>query len=92
MDQEREIIALLLADTGEERWHSGDFGRGAQCLVREPDGRVSLQTVESAEAFERAARRTGCFRRGSPIRDPQTREIIGYEMEQVPLLRAAAGL
>lgn len=92
MDAEPEIIALLLADTGEERWRSGEFGRGAQCLVREPDGTVSLQEVESAEEFERAARRSGCFRRGSPIRDPVTREIIGYEMEEVPMLRAAVGL
>lgn len=92
MNSEMEIIALLLADTGEERWRSGDFGKGAQCLVRDPDGRVSLKAVESAEAFERAARRSGCFRRGSPIRDPQTKEIIGYEMEEVPMLRAAAGL
>lgn len=92
VNSEPEIIALLLADTGEERWHSGDFGKGAQCLVREHDGQMSLKTVESAEAFERAARRSGCFRRGSPIRDPQTKEIIGYEMEEVPMLRVAAGL
>src|SRR5690606_39266378 len=75
VNSEMEIIALLLADTGEKRWRSGDFGKGAQCLVRDPDGRVSLKAVESAEAFERAARRSGCFRRGSPIRDPQTKEI-----------------
>jgi hypothetical protein len=92
MEAESEIIALLLADAGEERWHSGQFGKGAQCLVRRPDGRVSLKPVTSQEEFERAARRSGCFRRGRPIRDPETREIIGYEMEEVPLLRAAAGL
>jgi hypothetical protein len=83
-----EVIALVLSEPGE-RWHSGQFGRGAQRLVRLADGRVTLEPVESLEEFERAARTTGCFRRGKPIRDPNTLEVIGYEMEQVPLLRAA---
>ena len=89
MDQDVEIIALVLGDATDRRWSSGHLGKGAQCLVRGPDGRVSLQPVESEEEFERTARTTGCFRRGKPIHDPSTHEVIGYEMEQVPLLRAA---
>jgi hypothetical protein len=46
---------------------------------------VILEDVESQEEFERAARTTGCFRRGKAIRDPRTREVMGYEMEQVQL-------
>jgi hypothetical protein len=65
------------------------LSRGAQCLIREPSGRVALKPVASEEEFERTARTTGCFRRGKPIHDPYTHEVIGYEMEQVPLLRAA---
>lgn len=91
MDESIEIIALVLGDTTDRRWHSGRLGKGAQRLVRLPDGRVSLEPVVSEEEFERAARTTGCFRRGKPIHDPHTHEVIGYEMEQVPLLRAAAG-
>ena|SRR5688572_8295853 len=83
-----EIIALVLGDPQERRWRPGQLGRGAQQLVRRPDGRVSLEPVASEEEFERAARTTGCFRRGKPIHDPHTHEVIGYEMEQVPLLRA----
>jgi hypothetical protein len=90
MDESIEIIALVLGDTTDQRWHSGQLGKGAQRLVRLPDGRVTLQPVESEEEFERVARTTGCFRRGKPIHDPHTHEVIGYEMEQVPLLRAAA--
>jgi hypothetical protein len=90
MDSNVEIIALVLADGTERRWRSGRLGKGAQCLVRRPDGRVMLEPIASEEEFERAARITGCFRRGKPIHDPTTREVIGYEMEQVPLLRAAA--
>ena len=89
MDGSIEIIALVLGDGGERRWQAGQLGRGAQCLVRRPDGQVTLEPVGSEEEFERAARTTGCFRRGTPIHDPYTREVIGYEMEQVPLLRAA---
>jgi hypothetical protein len=84
-----EIIALVLADGSEQRWHAGQLSRGAHRLVRRPDGGVVLEPVESEEEFERAARTTGCFRRGKPIHDPHTHEVIGYEMEQVPLLRTA---
>jgi hypothetical protein len=86
MDGSFEIIALVLADGNERRWHAGQLSRGAHRLVRRSDGRVAL---ESEEEFERAARESGCFRRGKPIHDPHTHEVIGYEMEQVPLLRTA---
>lgn len=92
MDDSIEIIALVLSDAEERRWHAGQLARGAQRLVRRPDGQVVLEPVESEEEFERAARTTGCFRRGKPIHDPHTHEVIGYEMEQVPLLRSAADL
>lgn len=86
---ENEIIALLLSETTEAVFGAGRPAQGAQCLVRDAEGRVSLEDVESQEEFERAARTTGCFRRGKAIRDPETREVIGYEMEEVPLARAA---
>jgi hypothetical protein len=89
MDETVEIIALVLGEASERRWRAGRLGLGAQCLVRRSDGRVALEPVGSEEEFERTARMTGCFRRGKPIRDPHTHEVIGYEMEQVPLLRAA---
>lgn len=88
MDDTMEIIALVLSEPQERRWHSGQLAEGAQRLVRRADGQIVLEPVESAEEFERVARTTGCFRRGTPIRDPRTHEVIGYEMEQVPLLRA----
>jgi len=91
MDDSIEIIALVLGDTTDRRWHAGQLGKGAQRLVRLADGRVSLEPVTSEEEFERTARATGCFRRGKPIHDPHTHEVIGYEMEQVPLLRATGG-
>ena len=92
MDGSFEIIALVLDDASERRWQAGQLGRGAQRLVRRADGRVVLEPVQSEEEFERAAQTSGCFRRGKPIHDPFTHEVIGYEMEQVPLLRAAKQL
>lgn len=87
MDGGIEIIALVLGESSEARWRAGEFAKGAQRLVRRADGSVRLETVESQEEFERTARTTGCFRRGKPIRDPSTHELIGYEMEEVPVLR-----
>jgi hypothetical protein len=89
MDGSVEIIAVVLDEATDRRWRAGQLGRGAQCLVRHADGRVALEPVGSEEEFERTSRTTGCFRRGKPIHDPFTHEVIGYEMEQVPLLRAA---
>ncbi len=82
-----EVIALVLGESSDVRWRSGELAKGAQRLVRRADGSVRLERVESQEEFERTARTTGCFRRGKPIRDPQTHELIGYEMEEVPVLR-----
>jgi hypothetical protein len=91
MDSNCEVIALLLGDGNGRRFRTGSSCEGAQRLVRRSDGQVSLEAIESQEEFERTARTTGCFRRGKAIRDPSTREIIGYEMEEVPALRAASG-
>ena len=93
MDADSEVIALLLPERTPRRGaiSLSDRARGAQRLVRSPDGRIVLEDVESEEDFERTARITGCFRRGKPIRDPGTREVIGYEMEEVAAISAAAG-
>jgi hypothetical protein len=92
MKNPAETIALLVGEPGGTRRTAGQFIEGAQRLTRCADGHMRLETVDSAEEFDRIARTTGCFRRGTPIRDPATREIIGYELEEVPLLRAAAAL
>jgi hypothetical protein len=89
MDAGNKVIAVVLSES-QDRWHAGQLGKGAQQLVRHSDGSVGLEPLSSEEEFERVARASGCFRRGKPIRDPRTREVIGYEMELVPLLRAAS--
>ena len=82
-----QTIALLLGEAGGERWQPRSFVDGAQRLVRGADGCVRLEAIANAREFDATARTTGCFRRGKPIHDPATHEVIGYEMEEVPLLR-----
>lgn len=90
MEGNNEVIALLLGETDDRRRGAGRYCDGAQRLVRDRDGRVTLEEIESQEDFDRTARITGCFIRGKAIRDPQTREIIGYEMEEVSSAQALA--
>jgi hypothetical protein len=89
MSRYRETIAVLLGDNPEQRWQPRGFIVGAQRLVRSEDGTVRLEAIANAEEFDETARTTGCFRRGKPIHDPGTREVIGYEMEEVPMLSPA---
>lgn len=85
MSTDSEVIALLLGESYRHGGKPDEPLRGAQRLMRDADGRVSLEDVQTREEFDRTARTTGCFRRGKVIRDPDTREIIGYEMEEVSL-------
>ena len=87
MNDDTETIALLLGGSDDERWQPRDFVDGAQRLVRDADGHVTLETLQSEEEFNQTARTTGCFRRGKAIVDPETRDVIGYEFEEVPVLR-----
>ncbi len=89
MNDDTETIALLLGDSADERWRPRDFVTGAQRLVRDGAGHVTLVAIQSQEEFDLTARTTGCFRRGKPIRDPETRDVIGYELEEVPFLSGA---
>jgi hypothetical protein len=90
MSGDQEILALVLGDAKGPMRPVAFEGCGAQRLVRDPDGHMSLEDITSREEFERTARNTGCFRRGKAIRDPKTDQIIGYEMEEVPWAQATA--
>ena len=79
MSDEKEVIGLLPAE--------GSPGRRAQVLVRLADGRVVVETLgEEAKNLYRSLVR---FRPGRPILDPNTREVVGYEMERVSLAASA---
>jgi hypothetical protein len=78
-----EVIAVFLPE-GETRSDSS-----ATMLLRSADGQMSLESVNPDSDVGRRAMRTGCFRRGKPIIDPISRQMIGYEMEMVPHLMAS---
>lgn len=81
MKQDREVIALLPPDDRTD-------GRNiSKALVRFADGRMAIE--ELCEETSRTEAPRARFRRSNPIIDPTTREVIGYEMEQV-LLQAGA--
>lgn len=77
-----ELIALLLPETKQDT--DEDVLTG---LFRDAEGRMSLKhlTREWAQEmpFKEQVMTTGCFRRGKPIVDPVSREVIGYEMEMI---------
>ena len=89
MEPTDEVIALLLDDEDDDFPGVAIDPASTTCLVRNADGKVRLLRADSREELERTAEHTGIFKRGTPIVEPSTGEIIGYEMEEVPG-RAAA--
>lgn len=73
-----KVIAVLMPK-GKRRENGKT--NGVQALVRREDGEVILQDVKDTGVFrgEDIAR----FRRATEILDPETREVIGYEMEPI---------
>lgn len=91
-----EVIALLLPEETSDPDLGIDTGvhvraRNATALVRDVEGTMRLETVYDDAGDEML--NTGCFRRGKPIIDPMTRQVMGYELEMVACpawLRAAS--
>lgn len=75
----QEVIALLMPDT------EAGPARGArpvlQALVRREDGAVVLEDVADPSGFDDDP--VPRFREAEPIVDPQTREVVGYELQPV---------
>lgn len=74
---DNEVIAVLLAgydDDGQER---------VTVILRDAQGQVAMKHMRSGDAAARRAMSAGCFREGAPILDPVSREVMGYELEQV---------
>jgi len=78
---EQEVIALLMPER-----EAGETVAGLRALIRREDGNVVLEDVsdESALVGDGVDR----FQRAVPIHDPETREVIGYEMQPVDELDA----
>jgi hypothetical protein len=57
--------------------------RTATLLVRRGDGQFALEGIDARVASATRVAASG-FRQGSPIVDPATSTVVGYEMTGVP--------
>lgn len=77
-----QIIGWLLPESHDKRRDEFDV-ETATALMRDHEGRMSLAPLDRGMPFEEQMMTTGAFRRGKPIIDPVTREVMGYEMEMI---------
>lgn len=90
-DDDTEVIAIFI-DEGGEAEESGeiDFSH-TSCLLRDATGSMSIKPARVSDAFRLGLENSGVFRRGTPIVDPESGEVIGYELEEVERIRVAVG-
>lgn len=77
-----DVIAVLMPESGEA------VGTKATVLLRGEDGQICMRQMDATDVTVRRAARTGVFRRGKPILDPVSRQVMGYEMEEVQAARS----
>jgi len=90
MDDDTEIIAVFLDDSDSDDLDDIDF-TATSCLLRDATGSIKIQRTPSVEALREATESSGIFRRGAPIVDPVTGDVIGYELEEDERFRCAVG-
>lgn len=82
-----KLIALLLPGSMYDASNDDIDMENATALMSDDDGRMSLHPLTRDMTrdmpFKEQVMTTGCFKRGKPIVDPSTREVIGYEMEMI---------
>lgn len=72
MSSQSQIVALLLPQGS----------RRATLLVRRADGQFALEGIDARVASATRVAATW-FRQGSPIVDPTTSAVVGYEVSEV---------
>ncbi len=78
IEMKSEVIALLFPDPGQALEGPASL---VTALVRDAEGLIQLRSLQPDRSLLRKARLAGRFNCGKPIVDPQTREVIGYEIE-----------
>jgi hypothetical protein len=77
-----EVIALLLPEKGSAT--TGGALPMVTAFLRDAQGWIELRRMAPDPALLRRARVAGRMNDGKPIVDPNTREIIGYEIDPLP--------
>jgi hypothetical protein len=91
MDDDAEVLAILI-DESDESADSGNIDFAAtSCLLRDATGVMSIKPTRSSEALRLGLENSGVFRRGTPIVDPVSGDVIGYELEEIERIRVAVG-
>lgn len=79
---DNEVIAVLVAG------YDDDDGAGrATVILRDGAGNVSMKHMSTQDGLAQRAANIDRFRRGKPIVDPVSREVVGYELERVAMPR-----
>jgi hypothetical protein len=78
-----EVIALLFPDPGQPAEGPTPL---VTALLRDAEGLMELRHLRPDKALLRMARLAGRFNCGTPIVDPLTREVIGYEIEPMTVV------
>jgi hypothetical protein len=71
-----EVLALLFPEPAS----AGSPTPFVTAFVRDPQGGLMLASVVPNRSLLEAAKVAGRCNSGTPILDPQTREVIGYEL------------
>jgi len=77
-----EVIALLFPESPTA---VADGSPTVTALMRDQQGAMEVRRLRPDKALLRAARLAGRMNSGKPILDPNTREVIGYEIEPMVL-------
>lgn len=89
MEAADEVIAVLFDNEQDSAIEHID-PESTTCLIRSASGVMRLQKADSMAELERTAETSGIFKRGVPILDPNTGDVIGYELERIDHLLKAA--
>ena len=91
MDDDTEVIAIFIDESTESK-DSGEIDFTAtSCLLRDATGVMTIKPTRSSDALRLDLENSGVFRRGTPIVDPVSGDVIGYELEEVERTRVAVG-
>jgi hypothetical protein len=71
-----EVLALLIPEPPS----GGQPSPLATAFVNDPQQGLILRSVVPSRSLLQAARVAGRYNSGTPIVDPRTREVIGYEL------------
>jgi hypothetical protein len=91
MNENPEVIAIFLDDQVDTDDPEGIDFTATSVLLRDSTGHVKIRPTPSLEALREATENSGIFKRGEPIVDPVTGDVIGYELEEDERFRRAVG-